>query len=91
MGHRGKQYPSICMIIICLTIFLQGYEDFLRHQADRAINRAGVVVVRGGQEERARSEEIRVGDIVKVEGSRSYTSFISTQLFYFYTGVSYVS
>ena len=39
----------------------------MRHQADRAINRAGVVVVRGGQEERARSEEIRVGDIVRVE------------------------
>ena len=75
MGHRGKQYPSICMIIICLTIFLQGYEDFLRHQADRAINRAGVVVVRGGQEEQARSEEIRVGDIVKVEAGEQVIYF----------------
>ena len=73
---------------ICLTIFLQGYEDFLRHQADRAINRAGVVVVRGGQEERGdQGGGHRQGG---GRGAGHILLLLVLSCFYFYTGVSYV-
>ena len=45
----------------------QGYEDFKRHRADREINDRKVEVLREGKMKSMKSEEIRVGDIVKVQ------------------------
>ena len=45
----------------------QGYEDYCRHKSDRQINHRKVRVLRGCQLETLRSEQIMVGDIVRVD------------------------
>ena len=49
------------------TVTFQGYEDYCRHKSDRQINHRKVQVLRDCQLETLRSEEIHVGDIVRVD------------------------
>ena len=39
---------------------LQGYEDYLRHKADREVNNRGFHVIRNGQDKRIKSMAIQV-------------------------------
>ncbi|CAB3364729.1 Hypothetical predicted protein [Cloeon dipterum] len=52
--------------VVLLTALKQGYEDFLRHKADRQVNNAPVIVVRNGKEETVKACDLRVGEIVKI-------------------------
>ncbi|CAD5116940.1 DgyrCDS5779 [Dimorphilus gyrociliatus] len=52
--------------VVILTALKQGYEDFLRHKADREVNRSPAYVFRDGNFVRVESHEIVVGDVVKV-------------------------
>ncbi|XP_059473121.1 phospholipid-transporting ATPase IF isoform X2 [Neocloeon triangulifer] len=62
--------PSASLIplvyVVLLTGLKQGYEDFLRHKADRAVNNAPVIVLRNGQETTVKAMDLRVGEIVKI-------------------------
>ena len=44
----------------------QGYEDVKRHLADRSLNEKKVDLLKGGKIIKVKSEDIRVGDIVRV-------------------------
>ena len=44
----------------------QGYEDVKRHWADRAFNEKKVALLKRGKIVEIKSEDIRVGDILKV-------------------------
>ena len=50
----------------------QGYEDFKRHKADREINDRKVEVLREGKMKTMKSEDISVGDIVRVHRDQQF-------------------
>ena len=50
----------------------QGYEDFKRHRADREINDRKVEVLREGKMKTMKSEQITVGDIVRVSRDQQF-------------------
>ena len=50
----------------------QGYEDFKRHKADREINDRKVEVLKQGKMKTMKSEDISVGDIVKVHRDQQF-------------------
>ncbi|PAA59255.1 hypothetical protein BOX15_Mlig002788g1 [Macrostomum lignano] len=52
--------------VILVTMVKQGYEDLLRHLEDRKVNKTLVWVVRDGESQLISSEQLRVGDLVKV-------------------------
>uniref|UniRef100_A0A3Q2ZXE9 Phospholipid-transporting ATPase n=1 Tax=Kryptolebias marmoratus TaxID=37003 RepID=A0A3Q2ZXE9_KRYMA len=52
--------------VITVTAIKQGYEDWLRHKADREVNKSTVKVLENGEETSKESEKIKVGDIVEV-------------------------
>ncbi|XP_070539119.1 phospholipid-transporting ATPase IF-like isoform X5 [Ptychodera flava] len=54
------------LFVISVTAVKQAYEDWLRHRADNEVNNRPASVIRDGELIKIRSEEIRVGDIVKV-------------------------
>lgn len=55
------------VIVIVVTAIKQAYEDILRHNADRQVNKKSVRVLRDGKFKKIQSKNIRVGDIVEVE------------------------
>ncbi|XP_062856545.1 phospholipid-transporting ATPase 11C [Trichomycterus rosablanca] len=52
--------------VITVTAIKQGYEDWLRHKADKEVNKYPVRVLEDGRPARKESEKIKVGDIVEV-------------------------
>uniref|UniRef100_A0A672HEH2 ATPase phospholipid transporting 11A n=1 Tax=Salarias fasciatus TaxID=181472 RepID=A0A672HEH2_SALFA len=58
--------------VITVTAIKQGYEDWLRHKADNAVNRCPVHVVQHGKVVRKQSRKLRVGDVVFVKEDESF-------------------
>ncbi|XP_072897346.1 phospholipid-transporting ATPase IF isoform X2 [Hemitrygon akajei] len=58
--------------VITVTAIKQGYEDWLRHKADNEVNNTPVYVIRSGSLVQTRSQNIRVGDIVKIEKDQTF-------------------
>nr|CAD7586265.1 unnamed protein product [Timema genevievae] len=54
------------VFVILVTAMKQGYEDWLRHRADREVNCSLVTVVRHGIAQEVESQEVCVGDLVRV-------------------------
>lgn len=55
------------VFVISVTAVKQGYEDWLRHKADREVNHRRSAVVERGRLKDCRSMDIKVGDIVRVQ------------------------
>ncbi|KAK7880504.1 hypothetical protein WMY93_032858 [Mugilogobius chulae] len=58
--------------VITVTAIKQGYEDWLRHKADNAINQCPVQVVHDGKVIRKQSRKLRVGDVVFVKEDETF-------------------
>ncbi|XP_023608241.1 probable phospholipid-transporting ATPase IH, partial [Myotis lucifugus] len=58
--------------VITVTAIKQGYEDWLRHKADNAINQCPVHFIQHGKLVRKQSRKLRVGDIVMVKEDESF-------------------
>ncbi|XP_068732876.1 LOW QUALITY PROTEIN: phospholipid-transporting ATPase IF-like [Montipora capricornis] len=52
--------------VITVTAIKQGYEDWLRHKADREVNNRPTKVIREGRIQDVPSKNVKVGDIVQV-------------------------
>ncbi|XP_070173336.1 phospholipid-transporting ATPase IF-like isoform X2 [Littorina saxatilis] len=55
------------VFVISVTAIKQGYEDWLRHKADRDVNNRKSTVVEGGSLKDCKSMHIKVGNIVRVQ------------------------
>jgi magnesium-transporting ATPase (P-type) len=55
------------LVVILFTSLKQGYEDILRHQTDSEINNSPVHILRNGQFQLFKWQDIRCGDIVQVK------------------------
>ncbi|CAH1780607.1 unnamed protein product, partial [Owenia fusiformis] len=55
------------VFVITVTAIKQGYEDWLRHQADNEVNNRACWVVRNGELREIKSHEIVVGDVLRVQ------------------------
>ncbi|CAG5135254.1 unnamed protein product, partial [Candidula unifasciata] len=60
------------IFVISVTAVKQGYEDWLRHQADNDVNTRRAVIIRNGKQVIARAMDIKVGDIVKVQRNEEF-------------------
>ncbi|EPY86928.1 putative phospholipid-transporting ATPase IH [Camelus ferus] len=58
--------------VITVTAVKQGYEDWLRHKADSAVNQCPVHFVQHGKLVRKQSRKLRVGDIVMVKEDETF-------------------
>lgn len=58
--------------VITVTAIKQGYEDWLRHKADNAMNEYPVHVIQHGKLVRKQSRKLRVGDIVMVKEDETF-------------------
>uniref|UniRef100_A0A8D0GU60 Phospholipid-transporting ATPase n=1 Tax=Sphenodon punctatus TaxID=8508 RepID=A0A8D0GU60_SPHPU len=58
--------------VITVTAIKQGYEDWLRHKADNAMNRCPVHFIQHGKLVRKQSRKLRVGDIVMVKEDETF-------------------
>ncbi|KAL4656941.1 putative phospholipid-transporting ATPase IH isoform X2 [Arapaima gigas] len=58
--------------VITVTAIKQGYEDWLRHKADNAINQCPVHIIQHGKVVRKQSYKLRVGDIVLVKEDETF-------------------
>ncbi|XP_076839465.1 phospholipid-transporting ATPase IH isoform X2 [Brachyhypopomus gauderio] len=58
--------------VITVTAIKQGYEDWLRHKADNAINRCPVHVVQDGKVVGKQSRKLQVGDVVRVTEDETF-------------------
>ncbi|GCB66302.1 hypothetical protein scyTo_0004941 [Scyliorhinus torazame] len=58
--------------VIFVTAIKQGYEDWLRHKADNAVNKCPVLVVQDGKVVQKQSRKLRVGDIVMTKENETF-------------------
>ncbi|XP_068612611.1 phospholipid-transporting ATPase IH [Brachionichthys hirsutus] len=58
--------------VITVTAIKQGYEDWLRHKADNAVNQCPVHVVHHGKVVCKQSRKLRVGDVVFVKEDETF-------------------
>ncbi|CAH2223476.1 probable phospholipid-transporting ATPase IH isoform X1 [Pelobates cultripes] len=58
--------------VITVTAIKQGYEDWLRHKADNAMNQYSVLVIQHGKLVRKQSKKLRVGDVVMVKEDEAF-------------------
>ncbi|XP_069061125.1 phospholipid-transporting ATPase IH isoform X3 [Pleurodeles waltl] len=58
--------------VITVTAIKQGYEDWLRHKADKAMNEYAVHVIQHGKLVRKQSRKLRVGDVVMVKEDETF-------------------
>uniref|UniRef100_A0A4W5PPB4 Uncharacterized protein n=1 Tax=Hucho hucho TaxID=62062 RepID=A0A4W5PPB4_9TELE len=58
--------------VITVTAIKQGYEDWLRHKADNAINQCPVHEVQHGNVIRKQSRKLRVGDVVLIKEDETF-------------------
>lgn len=66
--------PSILalLFVILLTMIKQGYEDFLRHRADKAINHKLVTKIEPDKISEIQSQNVQVGDILCVQDGEEF-------------------
>ncbi|XP_049950032.1 phospholipid-transporting ATPase IF-like isoform X1 [Schistocerca serialis cubense] len=55
------------VFVIVVTMVKQGYEDWLRHCADREVNGALVTVIRNGCAQKVKAKLLCVGDLIRIE------------------------
>ncbi|XP_064638514.1 phospholipid-transporting ATPase IF-like isoform X2 [Lineus longissimus] len=60
------------VFVLSVTAIKQGYEDWLRHTADKEVNNRQAYVVRNGELMAVKSMEIKVGDIVRVQMNQGF-------------------
>ncbi|XP_032361862.1 probable phospholipid-transporting ATPase IH isoform X3 [Etheostoma spectabile] len=58
--------------VITVTAIKQGYEDWLRHKADNAINQCPVHVVENGKVVGKQSRKLRVGDVIFMKENETF-------------------
>ncbi|XP_068107103.1 phospholipid-transporting ATPase IG isoform X2 [Hyperolius riggenbachi] len=58
--------------VITVTAIKQGYEDWLRHRADREVNKTPVYIIENSKRVKNESEKIKVGDIVEVRDDETF-------------------
>uniref|UniRef100_A0A8C3SS49 Phospholipid-transporting ATPase n=1 Tax=Chelydra serpentina TaxID=8475 RepID=A0A8C3SS49_CHESE len=58
--------------VITVTAIKQGYEDWLRHKADNAMNQCPVHFIQHGKLVRKQSRKLRVGDILMVKENETF-------------------
>ncbi|XP_067842769.1 phospholipid-transporting ATPase IH isoform X4 [Heptranchias perlo] len=58
--------------VITVTAIKQGYEDWLRHKADNAVNKCPVHVIQHGKVVQKQSRKLRVGDIVMTSENETF-------------------
>ncbi|XP_042336155.1 phospholipid-transporting ATPase IG isoform X1 [Sceloporus undulatus] len=58
--------------VITVTAIKQGYEDWLRHRADKEVNKSNVFVIEDAKRVRKECEGIKVGDIVEVSANETF-------------------
>uniref|UniRef100_A0A8C5M1H3 Phospholipid-transporting ATPase n=1 Tax=Leptobrachium leishanense TaxID=445787 RepID=A0A8C5M1H3_9ANUR len=58
--------------VITVTAIKQGYEDWLRHKADNAMNQYSVHVIQHGKLVRKQSKNLKVGDVVLVKEDEAF-------------------
>ncbi|XP_066496321.1 phospholipid-transporting ATPase IG isoform X2 [Tiliqua scincoides] len=58
--------------VIAITAIKQGYEDWLRHKADKEVNKSPVILIENAKRVEKESERIRVGDIVEVRADETF-------------------
>uniref|UniRef100_A0A8C1B7W2 Phospholipid-transporting ATPase n=1 Tax=Cyprinus carpio carpio TaxID=630221 RepID=A0A8C1B7W2_CYPCA len=58
--------------VITVTAIKQGYEDWIRHKADNAVNQCPVHVIQHGKVVRKQSQKLQVGDIVQVKEDETF-------------------
>ncbi|XP_057186995.1 phospholipid-transporting ATPase IH isoform X1 [Triplophysa rosa] len=58
--------------VITVTAIKQGYEDWISHKADNAINQCPVHAIQHGKVIRKQSQKLRVGDIVQVKENETF-------------------
>uniref|UniRef100_H9GAZ4 Phospholipid-transporting ATPase n=1 Tax=Anolis carolinensis TaxID=28377 RepID=H9GAZ4_ANOCA len=58
--------------VITVTAIKQGYEDWLRHRADKEVNKGNVFVIEGSKLVKKECETIKVGDIVEVSSDETF-------------------
>ncbi|XP_069104110.1 phospholipid-transporting ATPase IF-like isoform X3 [Argopecten irradians] len=60
------------VFVVSVTAIKQGYEDFLRHKADKEVNNRRTLVIRDGELQEIKAMKIKVGDIVRVEKNQEF-------------------
>ncbi|XP_052783537.1 phospholipid-transporting ATPase IF-like isoform X3 [Mya arenaria] len=60
------------LFVVTVTAIKQGYEDWLRHKADREVNYRKVELVRDGEISSIMSMDIKVGDILRISANKSF-------------------
>ncbi|XP_016062722.1 PREDICTED: phospholipid-transporting ATPase IG isoform X5 [Miniopterus natalensis] len=58
--------------VITVTAIKQGYEDWLRHRADKEVNKRHVYIIENAKRVRKESEKIKVGDVVEVQADETF-------------------
>ncbi|XP_063169734.1 phospholipid-transporting ATPase IG isoform X2 [Candoia aspera] len=58
--------------VITITAIKQGYEDWLRHRADKEVNKSVVFVIENEGRVKKECEKIKVGDIVEVSADDTF-------------------
>uniref|UniRef100_A0A8D2L1R7 Phospholipid-transporting ATPase n=1 Tax=Varanus komodoensis TaxID=61221 RepID=A0A8D2L1R7_VARKO len=58
--------------VITVTAIKQGYEDWLRHRADKEVNKSTVFVIEDAKLVKKECENIKVGDIVEVSADETF-------------------
>ncbi|XP_053328635.1 phospholipid-transporting ATPase IG isoform X1 [Spea bombifrons] len=58
--------------VITVTAIKQGYEDWLRHRADREVNKSTVYIIENSKCVKKECEKIKVGDIVEVRDNETF-------------------
>ncbi|XP_053230883.1 phospholipid-transporting ATPase IG isoform X2 [Podarcis raffonei] len=58
--------------VITITAIKQGYEDWLRHRADKEVNKSTVLVIEDAKQVKKECEGIKVGDIVEVKSDETF-------------------
>uniref|UniRef100_A0A8C8S2B9 Phospholipid-transporting ATPase n=1 Tax=Pelusios castaneus TaxID=367368 RepID=A0A8C8S2B9_9SAUR len=65
--------PSMKVVfVVTITSARSGYEDWLRHKADNAMNQCPVHFIQHGKLVRKQSRKLRVGDIVMVKEDETF-------------------
>ncbi|XP_072885316.1 phospholipid-transporting ATPase IH isoform X2 [Hemitrygon akajei] len=58
--------------VITVTAIKQGYEDWLRHKADNAVNKCPVHIIQAGKLVQTQSSKLQVGDIVMTKENETF-------------------
>lgn len=67
-NHDWKDRASITKSLLLVVLLwrevfsycVQGYEDYLRHQADKEVNESDTIIIKDGEEKHIKSKDIKV-------------------------------